>query len=639
MENVSINVTLQKNISQPTSCSEFPTDSSSEEKLICQLFSNYNSSIFPNTTSQDHFHEIQFKMFYADISDISGIFQIVGEVEGKWNDHRLTWEPSEYNYTYVLQIENNFHQIWKPKFKLVNGAFFEDTFLFDSDHIASLVITYAGAVTLRMRSINIQAECQVTVKSRPWNNHTCQLHFKSDAPKFDIKYEEFDQETTAVTNARAYYIVSPWMVHEFREVKRINGSLESSDNSIFIDVELHRDMDDFESTRCNSFANSYEEELKCHLYSKVGRLVPSEAFLNGPQLDMTISYVDLNIENELFQMKGQLVLKWAHEKMVWDPKKFGDLFVLKIEEDTVWKPALILKNEVFEEYIKIDLEFLGSGNFRNSSNDEYFGAGHLEVTSNGALTWTLPMNIDTRCNMTLNSWPWDPQTCQLNFTTNTAKMHSRINDSSQMKSRSGTISLWKITEIFKGNNTLFQLSLMITLENKSNSLQVVLCSTLTGLSSVMLSSFLISPTNRNKLPSKLLSLLLLVIFLAIMMTSIPHFTTQAPNFLIGFVMLLSIVGTSSCITAYLVRLARKSHSYNPSLNVRFTSTEENEGENYAMKTALIQGVPLIDDKTTDEASAAEKSQHNWLKVAMVVELSSFAICSIVVVFLITSLMN
>ncbi|XP_065224483.1 acetylcholine receptor subunit beta-like [Planococcus citri] len=415
---------------------------------------------------------------------------------------------------------------------------------------------------------------------------------------------------------------SPWIAH----IYGWSDGMHNGKHFTTLPIKLERNDSHFKSKRCISFADSNEEELECHLLSKTNITKPSSGtFLLGPQVDMMISYTDLNIENGILVTKGELVMNWEDERMVWDPKKFGNQSAIKIEKDAMWKPCFVLSNEVFQDSLSNESYV---GDLENTTCNS--GWVYLKVFSNGNMTWASPMNLETKCNMSFNSWPWNPQTCHLNFTINTLDVTLNL---SQKIELSGT--LWRITKITRKHTTQndFRCTVEITLKMKSNLLQVIVCFLFTGVSLVTLSSFLISPLNRTKPVSKASSLLLLVIFLVILMNSIPHFTTHASNFVVGYVVLLLMVGISGCITAYYVRLARKLLSYNAFLDMKISHPEENRYENDTMKTGLIETITSADDESSN------KSQNEWLKVAKIIEYSSFTISLIVVLLLMTSLMS
>ncbi|XP_065209664.1 uncharacterized protein LOC135838059 isoform X2 [Planococcus citri] len=202
----------------------------------------------------------------------------------------------------------------------------------------------------------------------------------------------------------------------------------------------------------------------------------------------------------------------------------------------------------------------------------------------------------------------------------------------------GVASLWTITDV-KKEMAFPHLIVELTLKMKSRSLQVVSCLTLIAVSLVLLTSFLISPVSRIKLASKVLSLLMLVISLVILMNLIPNFTVIAPNFLIAFGTIFSMVGISSCITAFLLRLARKSHTYHPSLITEVGNLKENNRENEAMKMVSFEDVTPCEDECTIEESLSQKSENEWLRIALVIEYLLFTICAILLIFLTISFMT
>ncbi|XP_065224135.1 uncharacterized protein LOC135848225 [Planococcus citri] len=636
IKSVAVNVTLQKN-SQLTPCSELA--SNSLEKLICELSLKYNPSITPDTTSRDFLHALNFTIFYADV-DVSGMFQLIGVVEATWEDPQLTWKPSEYNFT-EINIQNISHQIWKPDFVLVNSEFHDTRPLLDSGYMT--MVSNQGLVRFYALSISLQAKCPVAINNMPWNQQTCQLHFNTSAPNpiFNITHASESPLAKFINSTSEKNIPSPWIVHEMREMKQTNDGHKSSNYSVSIEVELHRNDTEFHLRRCVPFARSYEEELKCRLFSKDLRRPIGDTYRRGPHTNIEIDYVDLNIENEVFFIRGQLILKWPDERLSWDPSEFGNRFNLSIKEHGLWTPRIALDNELLgENHLELSKDFYSNCYWMEIDcprSPKFLSGGRLEVSSDGNLTWTLPMNFDTKCDMKSNGWPWDPQTCYLDFTINTHEMRIRLKYSEFTE----RLSLWKIVQTYsKEPSTAFKLEFKFDLEMKSYSLQVKLSLIFIGVSLVMLTSFLIPPMNKFKVILKILSVKLVAIFLAILMYSIPQFTTRAPNFLIGYIILLAVVGISSCVTAYLVRLARKSRLNNPSANKESTNPEESKSKNDTiLKTISTEAIKPTNDEYASGSSKTTESETDWLKIAIKIEFSSFAICLIISVILIISLMN
>ncbi|XP_065210254.1 acetylcholine receptor subunit alpha-like 2 isoform X2 [Planococcus citri] len=541
-----------------------------------------------------------------------------------WKDEQLTWEPNEYNDTQSLDIGNHFHQIWKPDFILINNAFIKNKPLLDSGGVTTVM--HNGTVIFWTNYISIQATCPVTVKIRPWYNHTCQLDFKTSSlnPLFTIHHQSESSLPRILNNSDRSNsgIESPWTVSKTERVTSIDGNHTSSDYAISIDVELNRNIGIFKSTRCVPFSNTYKDEIKCHLFSKFNLLLPSPSgFVQtpySPLITAIISYVDLNIEDGTLLLIGYKIIKWEDERMVWDTKKFGNMWHLDIDDaDSVWKPNLVLNNNLIQE---------------DSINKRSFGTDDLRVLDNGDCHWKYSIKILTKCDMSSNGWPWDPQKCQLDFTLSTPAVDF-LSFKYHLGYLHGVPSLWTITS-FQQVQDLLKLKVEITLKMNSNTGQVVLLSTFIAVSLVMLISFLIPPMSGMKLTSKISSTLLLILFLLMMISSIPNFSTKAYNFVIGLVVLLLILGVSSCVTAKLVQFSRIKHS---SLVEQGAISEESKCENSKVDTLQLQPMTSTDDECTSEESLLNRNGNKWLNVAVVVELSSFGICLIVVIFLIMSL--
>ncbi|XP_065219803.1 uncharacterized protein LOC135845265 isoform X2 [Planococcus citri] len=601
------------------------------EELRSRLFSNYNLSISSNTISQDYLQKFDFRTFYADI-DASGIFQLIGDAKAIWKDDQLSWYPNEYNNTHSLDIGDYFHQIWKPDFILINNAFRNNKSLLDSeDYIAT--VWHNGTVMFWTRYISIQVGCQITIKSRPWVNQMCQLYFETSSSKFlftvhstntnESTSMQFLENTTWVNSN----IKSPWMVNKTRKVASIDGNHTLSNNLTLIEVELHRNMGPYKSTQCISYPSSYKDEIHCYLFSNFNLLLPPSE-VESPRMDsdipsiiLRISYIDFNIESGMFLLIGEVAMDWYNEQVRWHNTRFGGQLYLDVSPDSVWKPSLILNNNMFR---------------KNYFNKNTFGGGHLvEIQWSGRMRWRTSMYAHTKCHPSSNSWPWGSQTCNLNFTTNVDGMDPFVFQAHDPELHEVT-SLWTITNV-KIERNFPILNIEVTFEINSRSSQIVSCLAFIGVSLVMLASFLISPGNRIKQASKMVSLLFLAMYLVMLMNSIPHFTEIQSNFLIGFVLLLSIVGISGCVSATIVRFARKSRLYHPSLIMvneqEDRNLEENMCENYRMNTVLPDNIPSTDDQYNTPVSLMKKSQTEWLKIHRIVEYLSFSACLMVVVIL------
>ncbi|XP_065209675.1 acetylcholine receptor subunit alpha-like 2 [Planococcus citri] len=369
---------------------------------------------------------------------------------------------------------------------------------------------------------------------------------------------------------------------------------------------------------CESKPGTRSSALKCYLFSNFDLLSPPPhaPSRGGTIADIVVTYADLNIEDGVLILIGSILMQWNDERTRWDNEDIPGLEDIKA--DSVWRPSITLNNNLFLD-----------DRFYNSS----FGAGRLGIKLDGDLHWLSSVDLHTRCEISSNSWPWDPQKCILNFTIDIRELYFPFCE--RVHSLPGLPSLWSITGV-KEEGGFPYVIFELTLQMKNRSLQIDSCLTLIAVSLVLLPSFLISPESGVKLTSKILSLLMLVISLLMLMNSIPNFTVIAPNFLIAFGTIFSIVGISSCITAFLLRLARKSHSHHSSLIKTVGNLKENKRENKAMKMASFEDITLCEDECAIEESPSQKSESEWLRIAVVIEYLLFTICAILLIFLTVS---
>ncbi|XP_065216389.1 uncharacterized protein LOC135842723 isoform X2 [Planococcus citri] len=606
------------------------------ETLRCRLFTNYSSSISAKT-SQNYPQGLDLGIFYADV-DVSGILQLIGNARATWRDDQLTWKPNKDHIIEALDIRNQFDQIWKPDFILINNVFRENKTLLGSIDFTCTVL-HNGTVTFRTKYISIQAKCPIKIENRPWFNHTCPLNFKTSSSNFIFTTHNEGNLTGSFLQNVNSTIESPWSVNKTRRVQPTDGNNTSTNDTILIEVDLRRNVSVYNSTKCISYPVSHEDALRCYLQTKFDLLSPPPELNPSLPPNMTdvlsvmafmgITYVDYNIEDGILLLTGHFSVHWDDARvMAWDVNKFGWRASIKFEPNSVWKPSLTLNNHLFLE---------------DSFNNETFVGNQLVIASwLGSFRFRTSMNLHTRCDMSSNSWPWSAHKCSLNFTTNTRAMDPKVflQDEAVADQLSRVKSLWRITS-HKTRLDFPNFNLEITFEMKSQSLRVVSCLTFISVSLITLLSFWIPPISSTKLASKISSLLLLALYLVMLMNSIPHFTTIAPHFMIGFVMLSLVVGISGCITAYIARLAGKSRLYHPSLIMDITrsNSELSKGENYDTNSILSEDITHTGDEYTIKESLSKKSRDEFLKIAILIERSSFAICLMIVIFLTISLMT
>ncbi|XP_051924019.1 acetylcholine receptor subunit beta [Hippocampus zosterae] len=108
------------------------------------------------------------------------------------------------------------------------------------------------------------------------------------------------------------------------------------------------------------------------------------------------SFVGMNMKNEEMSTVVVMNLEWTDYNLSWDPKEHDGIEVLRIPASKVWLPDIYLIN----------------------NNDGVFDVAlhvHVQVHSNGRVTWTPPALYLSSCGVRVTYFPFDWQNCSMQF--------------------------------------------------------------------------------------------------------------------------------------------------------------------------------------------------------------------------------
>ena len=144
---------------------------------------------------------------------------------------------------------------------------------------------------------------------------------------------------------------------------------------------------------------SSEEELHRMLLENYSNLVmPREA--TDPALNVTLAIfllliVNLDENNESFEAKGWLNVKWNDFRLTWNSSLYRGRTSTILPAKLVWKPDLYIFNTVNE--------------IAPIANEDM----NLKITNNGSIIWEPGMSIHTSCSFDVTAYPFDSQNCIL----------------------------------------------------------------------------------------------------------------------------------------------------------------------------------------------------------------------------------
>ncbi|XP_013876682.1 acetylcholine receptor subunit beta [Austrofundulus limnaeus] len=108
------------------------------------------------------------------------------------------------------------------------------------------------------------------------------------------------------------------------------------------------------------------------------------------------SFVGLNMKNEEMSTIVVMNLEWTDYRLMWKPKQYDGIQVLRVPSAKVWLPDIVLIN----------------------NNDGVFDVAlhvHVQVYSTGRVTWTPPALYCSSCGVKVTYFPFDWQNCSMQF--------------------------------------------------------------------------------------------------------------------------------------------------------------------------------------------------------------------------------
>ncbi|KAK3101414.1 hypothetical protein FSP39_003378 [Pinctada imbricata] len=141
------------------------------EKLYNDKMTGYNKNVRPIVDTATPFTiKCNFQLIaIKELDEVNGELSVVGFFEVYWADHRMTWNPVDYNHTYTLDVPEN--EIWAPEIILANPY----------DKLTSLrkgfltTMYYSNGVAVWYPGDVISISCPLDVTYYPFDTQMCTL--------------------------------------------------------------------------------------------------------------------------------------------------------------------------------------------------------------------------------------------------------------------------------------------------------------------------------------------------------------------------------------------------------------------------------------------------------------------------------
>jgi len=106
--------------------------------------------------------------------------------------------------------------------------------------------------------------------------------------------------------------------------------------------------------------------------------------------------IDVNLRNQIMTTNLWVEQFWYDHKLVWEPEEFGGVDMLHVPSTHIWLPDIVLYNNA-------------DGNF------EVTLATKATLYNNGLVEWKPPAIYHSSCEMDVEYFPFDEQTCVMKF--------------------------------------------------------------------------------------------------------------------------------------------------------------------------------------------------------------------------------
>merc|ERR1712226_1006721 len=106
--------------------------------------------------------------------------------------------------------------------------------------------------------------------------------------------------------------------------------------------------------------------------------------------------IDVNLKNQIMTTNLWVEQYWYDYKLKWDAEEYGGVNMLHVPSDHIWRPDIVLYNNA-------------DGNF------EVTLATKATILDNGKVEWKPPAIYHSSCEMDVEYFPFDEQTCVMKF--------------------------------------------------------------------------------------------------------------------------------------------------------------------------------------------------------------------------------
>ncbi|XP_043247148.1 acetylcholine receptor subunit alpha-like [Amphibalanus amphitrite] len=132
-------------------------------------------------------------------------------------------------------------------------------------------------------------------------------------------------------------------------------------------------------------------------YNKLVRPVKNTTDVLTVYIKLKLSQlIDVNLKNQIMTTNLWVEQRWHDYKLTWEPAEYGNVQVLHVPSDHIWRPDIVLYNNA-------------DGNFEVTLTTK------AKLNFNGLVVWVPPAIYKSSCLIDVEYFPFDEQTCVMKF--------------------------------------------------------------------------------------------------------------------------------------------------------------------------------------------------------------------------------
>lgn len=132
-------------------------------------------------------------------------------------------------------------------------------------------------------------------------------------------------------------------------------------------------------------------------YNKLVRPVVNDTDPLTVKIKLKLSQlIEVNLKNQIMTTNLWVEQYWHDYKLTWDPDEYGGVDMLHVPSDHIWRPDIVLYNNA-------------DGNFEVTLSTK------AQLNYTGRIQWKPPAIYKSSCEIDVEYFPFDEQTCLMKF--------------------------------------------------------------------------------------------------------------------------------------------------------------------------------------------------------------------------------